>query len=151
MIMQEVTRPLTLTIYCISSHMKFSVLLSLLPLTTAQQGTANYHDFKLQFETIVTDPASIGDDGIKSCTPDGSTYASSCPADRDCCEAQYSPSGFGCTNDQGGCCLMGPALSPSLLQVSMGRGAERTRTRTRTGGNARANNALLANTLYSLS
>jgi len=95
------------------------IALSLLSTAFATQyGTANYHDFQRQFDTVITKPTSF-DDETKTCTTDDAQYKSSCPADRDCCEAGYSPSGFGCTNRDGGCCLLGPALSPNDINPDL--------------------------------
>ena len=81
-------------------------------------GTANYHNFKRQFDTTITTFTTEND--LKICTDDSSPAQSKCPADRDCCEAQYSPSGFGCTNESGdGCCLLGPALSPAEINPEL--------------------------------
>ncbi|GMH66111.1 hypothetical protein TrLO_g12459 [Triparma laevis f. longispina] len=72
------------------------------------------------FDTIVTDPASISDDGVKACNANTDELKSSCPSDRDCCAAQYSPSGYGCTTvDGAGCCLVGAALGSDELNPDL--------------------------------
>ena len=75
-------------------------------------GTANVHNFAFLEATRVL-PSLSADNRTMCLDDDNATIAEmACPADRDCCAAQYSPTGQGCTSAGGGCCLLGAALTP---------------------------------------
>jgi len=83
-------------------------------------GTANFHDHKLLFETKLIQPISMNIDGLKVCANNTNGPLSSCLTDSECCEAPYSPSGFGCQGPSGtSCCLVGAALSPDLINPAL--------------------------------
>ena len=75
-------------------------------------GTANVHNFAFLEATRVL-PSLSADNRTMCLDDDNATITEmACPADRDCCAAQYSPTGQGCTSAGGGCCLLGAALTP---------------------------------------
>ena len=88
------------------------LLWALVPTLAAASGTAQWHDFAYLGDTERLPSLRDGESTV--CLDGNGTAIADmrCPAGSDCCAAQYSPTGQGCTSPQGGCCLLGPALVP---------------------------------------